>query len=155
MVRSRSAPAPPAPQRYAVIAKGRSLGEKNIVLVEDDEHLQSILTRSLRKRGHEVRSARLGSEARLLLARQTPSVLILDINLPDETGWDVLRWLSEQPGKRPQVIVLTAFRPPRRAIGDLAPYRLLTKPFPIEALTRLVEGDSDEPAIGIEGDIAS
>jgi DNA-binding response OmpR family regulator len=131
------------------------LTEKNIVLVEDDEHLQSILTRSLRKRGHDVRSARLGAEARLLLARQAPSVLILDINLPDETGWDVLRWLREQPGMHPLVIVLTAFRPPRTAVGDLAPYRLLTKPFPIEALTRLVEGDSDEAVGGFEGGIAS
>jgi DNA-binding response OmpR family regulator len=131
------------------------LSEKNIVLVEDDAQLQSILTRNLRKRGHEVRSARLGAEARLLLARQAPSVLILDINLPDETGWDVLRWLRGQPGTHPRVIVLTAFRPPRTAVGELAPYQLLTKPFPIEALTRLVEGDPDDAAIGVETGIPS
>jgi len=127
--------------------------EQSIVLVEDDEHLQSILTRNLRKRGHDVRSARLGAEARRLLAGQAPGVLILDINLPDETGWDVLRWLREQPGEHPRVIVLTAFRPHKTHLADLAPYRLLTKPFPIEALTRLVESDGDDPAPRIGGDI--
>jgi DNA-binding response OmpR family regulator len=134
-----------------VKSKGSALTEQNIVLVEDDEHLQSILTRSLKKRGHQVRSARLGAEARLLLARQTPSVLILDINLPDETGWDILRWLRAQPGADPSVIVLTAFRPSRAHVADLAPYRLLTKPFPIEALTRLVEGGADDAVVGSEG----
>jgi DNA-binding response OmpR family regulator len=129
--------------------------EQTIVLVEDDEHLQSILTRNLRKRGHDVQSTGLGAEARRLLARQLPGVLILDINLPDETGWEVLRWLRAQPGEHPRVIVLTAFRPARAHVADLAPYRLLTKPFPIEALTRLVEGDVGEADLGNEGGIAS
>ena len=124
----------------------RSLSTKNIILVEDDDRLQSILARCLGKRGHEVRSARLGAEARQLIANRMPGVLILDINLPDETGWEILRWLREQPGAHPRVIVLTAFRPPQTRIADLAPDAILTKPFPIDALTRLVEEETVEAA---------
>jgi DNA-binding response OmpR family regulator len=120
------------------------LSARSILLVEDDEHLQSILARSLRKRGHEVESTGLGAGARQLLASHSPSVLILDINLPDETGWDVLRWLRQQPGAHPNVIVLTAFRPLKTTMAELAPYRLLNKPFPIDALIRLVDTDIDE-----------
>jgi DNA-binding response OmpR family regulator len=127
------------------------LGAQQIVLVEDDEQLQSILARNLRKRGHDVRSARLGAEARRLLELRTPRVLILDINLPDETGWDVLRWLRARPGVPPRVIVLTAFRPGLNHAAELAPYRLLRKPFPIDALLRLVEGDADESVDVVEG----
>ena len=122
------------------------LTTKHVILVEDDERLQSILARSLTKRGHEVRNARFGAEARQLLAHRMPGVLILDINLPDETGWEILRWLREQPGEQPRVIVLTAFRPPQTRIADLAPDAVLTKPFPIEALSRLVETDGHEAA---------
>jgi DNA-binding response OmpR family regulator len=121
------------------------LGTRSIVLVEDDEQLQSILARSLRKRGHDVWSTGLGAGARQLLASHAPSVLILDINLPDETGWDVLRWLRQQPDleMHPNVIMLTAFRPLKTHMADLAPYRLLNKPFPIDALLRLVDSDVD------------
>lgn len=119
---------------------------QHVILVEDDERLQGILARSLTRRGHEVRSARLGAEARELIARRMPAVLILDINLPDETGWDVLRWLRGQPGTHPRVIVLTAFCSPQTRIADLSPDAVLTKPFPIDALTRLVENESTEAA---------
>lgn len=117
--------------------------KRSIILVEDDEQLQSVLARSLRKRGHDVWSTGLGASARQRLACHPPSVLILDINLPDETGWDVLRWLRQQPDVHPNVIVLTAFRPVKTHMADLAPYRLLNKPFPIEALLRLVDSDVD------------
>lgn len=120
------------------------MGTRSIVLVEDDEQLQSILARSLRKRGHNVWSTGLGAGARQLLASHAPSVLILDINLPDETGWDVLRWLRQQPDTHPNVIMLTAFRPLKTHMAELAPYRLLNKPFPIDALLRLVDTDVDE-----------
>jgi DNA-binding response OmpR family regulator len=122
---------------------------KHVILVEDDERLQSILARSLRARGHDVCSARFGSEARTLMEQHMPGVLILDINLPDETGWDVLRWLRQRTGAQPRVVVLTAFRPPQTRIDDLAPDAVLTKPFPIEALTRLVEAGAAEPAKGV------
>ena len=124
----------------------RSVLTKNIILVEDDERLQTILARSLSKRGHTVQSARFGAEARQLMASRMPGVLILDINLPDETGWEILRWLREQPGAHPRVIMLTAFRPPQTRIADLAPDAILTKPFPIDALTRLVEEETIEAA---------
>ncbi len=114
--------------------------------MEDDERLQSILTLSLERRGHEVRKARFGAEARELLRLAMPSVLVIDINLPDETGWDVLRWLRDQPGAKPRVIVLSAARPTQNRVNDLMPFGVLTKPFPIDALTRLVEDEATAAA---------
>ena len=119
---------------------------KDVLLVEDDPRLQSILALNLRRRGHEVRGALLGAEARRLIAERMPGVLILDVNLPDETGWEILRWLRSQPGPCPHVIVLTAFRPSQTRIDDLEPDAVLTKPFPIEALSRLVEKEEGEAA---------
>ncbi len=119
---------------------------KDILLVEDDPRLHSVLALNLKRRGHDVRSAYLGAEARRLMAEHMPGVLILDVNLPDETGWEILRWMRTLPGLRPRVIVLTAVSPPRTRIVDLAPDAVLTKPFPIDALSRLVEEQPSEVA---------
>ncbi len=119
---------------------------KDVLLVEDDSRLHAILALNLKRRGHDVRSAYLGAEARRLIVEHMPGVLILDVNLPDETGWEILRWLRTQPGVHPHVIVLTAFRPSQTRIDDLAPDAVLTKPFPIDALSRLVERDEGEAA---------
>jgi DNA-binding response OmpR family regulator len=118
----------------------------DILLVEDDDRLRSILTRALEQRGHAVRGARLGAEARALLTAKTDDVVLLDINLPDETGWDVLRWLRRQPCRQPRVVVMTAARPPQTRTRELKPDAVITKPFPIDALTRLVEGVRGEAA---------
>ncbi len=80
------------------------------------------------------------------MTERMPGVLILDVNLPDETGWEILRWLRTLSGAHPHVIVLTAFRPSRTRIDDLAPDAVLTKPFPIDALSRLVEKDEGDAA---------
>lgn len=115
------------------------MDQKQIVLVEDDAQLQSILAKTLTRLGHAVHAVRLGADARQLLASCAADVLLLDINLPDETGWDVLRWLRSQTWPQPRVVVLTAVRPPPQRVERLRPDAVLTKPFPIDALTRLIE----------------
>ena len=63
-------------------------------------------------------------------------VLLLDVNLPDQTGWDVLRAL--EGAHVPPVIVLTALRPTQHRLDEFRPAAVLLKPFPMDALVRLV-----------------
>ena len=65
--------------------------KSRVLVVEDDEQLRRIITSNLVARGHEVRQAPDASAALAELADEHPDLLILDINLPDRTGWDVLR----------------------------------------------------------------
>ena len=115
---------------------------RRVVLVEDEDPLRTILARGLARRGHTVRAARTGAEARELLAAELPDVVVIDINLPDETGWDVLRWLRGRDTPPPRIVVITAAMPPRDRVAALQPEGVLTKPFPIDALLRFVEGPS-------------
>jgi DNA-binding response OmpR family regulator len=110
-----------------------------IVLAEDDDQLRTILARTLRHRGHTVREARTGAEARALLAEEPADLVVLDVNLPDETGWSLLRWLRAQRVPMPRVIIITAARPARSRVLNLKPDAVLTKPFPVDALIRLAE----------------
>src|SRR5262249_2827782 len=64
---------------------------RRVLVVEDDDSLRDLVSRNLAARGHDVRQAADAGEALAALRQETPDVLVLDINLPDATGWDILR----------------------------------------------------------------
>lgn len=118
-----------------------------ILLVEDDEVLSELILRNLQARGHEVRTAQAAHGA-LAYLRTTPfDLIILDICLPDETGWEVLR-TAQKEGRLPPlqvnghagqlpVVVLSAVRVSPRRVQEFHPLAYLPKPFPMEAILRL------------------
>jgi CheY-like chemotaxis protein len=121
-----------------------------ILVVEDEAPLRRIIVLNLARRGHTVIEAESVATAREALAAFALQfdLILLDLNLPDQTGWDILRTL-ESPGKqhhqedeasrRPAVIVITAGRPARSRVEEFHPAAVLLKPFPIEALLRLIQ----------------
>lgn len=108
-----------------------------VLVVEDDAQLRRIITSNLSVRGHQVREASDASEALAALAEERPDLLILDINLPDRTGWDVLRDANLPDEVR--VLMLTAVPVSPRRLAEFRPVAYLPKPFPLEALLRLAE----------------
>ena len=64
--------------------------------------------------------------------------MLLDVNLPDATGWDVLRAFFVTPAANYRVIVMSAVPQTRRRYREFKPIGILHKPFPIEALLRLI-----------------
>jgi DNA-binding response OmpR family regulator len=68
--------------------------------------------------------------------------LLLDINLPDRSGWDVLRELRRRGTDVPTIIVSAVRVSPNR-LEEFHPLAYLPKPFPLEALLRLVLGGAD------------
>jgi DNA-binding response OmpR family regulator len=114
--------------------------KSRVLVVEDDEQLRRIITSNLVARGHEVRQAPDASTALEALAEERPDLLILDINLPDRTGWDVLREARLPEDVR--VLMLTAVPVSPRRLAEFRPVAYLPKPFPLEALLRLAESSS-------------
>ena len=118
-----------------------------ILLVEDDEVLRELILRNLEAREHDVRVAEDAHSA-LAHLRTTPfDLIILDICLPDETGWEVLR-TAQKEGRLPPlqmnghagqlpVVVLSAVRVSPRRLQEFHPLAYLPKPFPMDAILRL------------------
>jgi DNA-binding response OmpR family regulator len=120
-----------------------------ILLIEDDEVLCDLIKRNLEARQHDVR---VGVDARSAvewLHARAFDLVLLDINLPDQTGWDVLRNAQRdealplikssdpaEPATLP-VVVLSAVRVSPRRLAEFHPLAYLPKPFPMEALLRL------------------
>jgi DNA-binding response OmpR family regulator len=121
-------------QSMAIQTKSR------VLVVEDDDQLRRIITSNLAARGHAVRQVPDASTALAALAEERPDLLILDINLPDRTGWDVLR--DAQLPDDVRVLMLTAVPVSPRRLAEFRPVAYLPKPFPLEALLRLAESSS-------------
>src|SRR6266851_1977189 len=131
-----------------------------ILLVEDDEVLCGVIGRNLRARGHEVRTA-ANAESALAQLRGTPfDLIILDINLPDQTGWEVLRTAQREGWLRPReidghvqtlpVVVLSEVRVSPGRLAEFRPLAYLPKPFPLEALLRLAAEAAQHDDVGSE-----
>ena len=109
-----------------------------ILLVEDEAALSDVIARNLRARGHDIAQAPTVEAAVLSMAESWPDALILDVNLPDMTGWDVLRRLSPADRARVGVVVISAAPLSQKRIEEFQPLRSLQKPFPMDALIRLL-----------------
>ncbi|MER3438021.1 MAG: hypothetical protein C4346_10780 [Chloroflexota bacterium] len=84
-------------------------------------------------------------DALLALSEEVPDVMLLDINLPDLTGWELLRRLSPLDRQRVPVIAFSASPLAPSRIQELKPAGVLTKPFPVDALLRLLEITAGAP----------
>jgi DNA-binding response OmpR family regulator len=110
---------------------------KKVLLVEDEATLRGIIARNLVARGHKVSEADSAGEAIGWLARTQPDLMLLDINLPDRSGWDVLREMRRRGWNVP-VVIISAVRVSRERLEEFRPLAFLPKPFPLEALLRVV-----------------
>jgi DNA-binding response OmpR family regulator len=119
--------------------------QTQILLVEDNTVLCEVLERNLLMRGYAVTVAQNVAEAVASLCTRDFHLVLLDIHLPDQTSWDLLRTLGHFPdihlrrttdGRLP-VVVLSAVRVSSGRLEEFRPLAYLPKPFPLEAVLRL------------------
>lgn len=112
----------------------------SILIVEDDESLRRILARHLRGQGYHVDEAASAEEAvDALEGGVRPAIVILDLNLPGDNGWDLLRGPELAAAGSPAVIVASAITVSPRRLAEFNVAGYLPKPFPIETLVATVE----------------
>lgn len=116
-----------------------------VVLVDDEDVFRRVIAKSLMARGIDIRQAATAEQAIQTVLEVHPDLLLLDINLPDQTGWDVLRDLRQR-GVIVPTIVLSAIRINPNRLREFQPLAYLPKPFPLDALLRLVVGPRPGPA---------
>jgi DNA-binding response OmpR family regulator len=105
-----------------------------ILIVEDDKRLSHANCYALESEGYEVRAAFTLAEARGLLNDISPDVILLDVKLPDGSGFDLCREIRETTGA--YIIFLTSVRESSGELEGLVAGGddYLKKPYGIELL---------------------
>jgi DNA-binding response OmpR family regulator len=124
----------------------------DILIVEDDDTLRGLIKRNLEARGCVVREAVTAGEATAAVLESPPDLMLLDIGLPDRSGWDVVRELAARDASVPTAVI-SAVRVSVERLQEFKPVAFLPKPFPLDALVRLVEEGPAKRAEGVPPDV--
>jgi signal transduction histidine kinase/CheY-like chemotaxis protein len=101
----------------------------NVVLVIDDQaHDRRLLRRTLSRVNFVTRSAATAAAGLELAARLSPSLIVLDIRLPDQSGWDVLNQLKRNPATAAIPVLVLSIEDDRDRAISLGACDLFTKP---------------------------
>ena len=111
-----------------------------LLFIEDDAGLAAIVVRHLRALGHDARSVESAEDAvELLASGYRPTVVLLDINLPGASGWDLLRGGALRAAGSPPVYLVTATTVAPARLREFQIAGLLPKPFAMPTLVDVVE----------------
>jgi two-component system, OmpR family, KDP operon response regulator KdpE len=117
------------------------------LIVDDSDVLRRLIEMCLRPEGFELASASSGTEALDVAATFEPDLVLLDIGLPDMTGWDVLAALRESPiGDRVKVLILSGYEDVHTEARSRGADAALIKPFRNDELRRVAVDTLAAPA---------
>jgi DNA-binding NtrC family response regulator len=104
-----------------------------VFLVDDDELIVSMLSKVLKNEGYDVRTATNARDILGKIASWSPSLVMLDIRLPDRNGIEILEEIVKR-GIDTQVVMLTADDTAETAVKamKLGAADYLTKPFNVD-----------------------
>ena len=112
------------------VPKASSIPAGRVLIVDDDDVVRVTTQAALNGRGYDTVAVSSGAEALAYLARDTPALMLLDLNMDDMNGWEVITMVRSEPRlANVEVVVVTG--------SDAAvapPTRVLRKPFKVEAL---------------------
>lgn len=114
----------------------------NRILIVDDEHLILYsLSTSLKADGYAVTAVENGTSALNELSASDFDICILDVNLPDINGLDIMKVVRER-SPRTGIVIITATDLTDRQIDSIRANggRLLPKPFDLDQVRMLVAG---------------
>ena len=124
---------------------------RRVLIVEDDESLRRIVSRHLRSKGYEVDETPSAEAAATALEDGLrPGIVLLDLNLPGGTGWDLLRLPALAAAGSPPVVITSATTVSPKRLAEFGCAGYLPKPFPLETLVatleRLLNAEETTPA---------
>jgi len=119
-----------------------------VLIVDDEINFSSVVSEELTNEGFYVEQVSDGKDALKLLQQGEYDVVLLDINMPQLSGIDVLKKF-QRDDLPPEFIMITGYASVQTAIEamKLGAYDYITKPYRIEKLKTLIEKAWDKRRI--------
>lgn len=114
-----------------------------ILLVDDDLHARQLLAEVLEMSGAQVQSVESVEAAGRILATYAPDLIVSDVGMPQQSGYDLIRLLRALPRERggttPAIACSGYARPEdRRRLIDAGYQEFVAKPVDIALLLRTI-----------------
>jgi two-component system alkaline phosphatase synthesis response regulator PhoP len=122
----------------------------HVLVVDDEKATCDVIRFNLEARGYSVDTAMDGDQALRKVVDRVPDLMILDINMPGVSGWEVLDLLPEDDQMADIPIIILSGRDSVQDISTGWSYEILTyftKPFDMDDLMDFVDrvvGDLEE-----------
>ena len=97
---------PADPRQHAAVSGVPQAERETIVISTSDNDTRTSLAASLRFHGYNVVEASSGRETIAQIQRQSPRAVLLDLTLPDMSGWEALRILKEEPATSETPVIM-------------------------------------------------
>lgn len=81
--------------------------QKKILMIEDDDFIRDLYARQMEQAGFNMQSTASGKEGLDLLDSNDYDLLMLDLNIPDVSGFQVLEHLQKKPKAGMQILILS------------------------------------------------
>ena len=109
-----------------------------ILVVDDEEVMRELVSSMLESEGYSVIAAGGGAQALETIAKGRPDLVLLDLNMPGVSGWEVIARLNDQPSPPPIVAMsgMGVEEPPELRGLSAFVYGYLPKPFGVTELVR-------------------
>ncbi|MCI0526171.1 MAG: response regulator, partial [Nitrospira sp.] len=108
--------------------------KKTILVVDDDGNIRGLLRQELEAEGYQVREAKDGMDALTQIKNERPDLTILDVKMPEISGFDVVAVLKSDPQTMRIPIIIVSVLEDRERGYRLGVDRYFTKPIDIEKL---------------------
>jgi DNA-binding response OmpR family regulator len=111
----------------------------SILVVEDDPVYAEFITMVLRGAGHDVAEATTGAQAREVIRARTPDAVVLDLGLPDESGYDLGRALRELLPAAVIILLTADLFPQLDRAEEVGIDIVLSKPVEADLVTGMID----------------
>jgi CheY-like chemotaxis protein len=120
---------------------GGATGRRAVAVIEDQQAIAELLAEALHDAGFDPLQIPSAPGAAALVKDAAAAVVLLDVMMPEMSGWQVLEQLRADPATRETPVVITSAvydRPGLHPLPAGGPVRFAAKPFDIAALLQTV-----------------
>ncbi len=119
-----------------------------VLIVDDDPSIRLLLVALLRRHGYQTLQARNGREALAEMRTGKPDLVLMDLVMPEMSGWDVLRERAADPSLlQIAMIVVSASNTRNVPVDALAVSGVIAKPFDLDTVLTAVADCLQKPIV--------